>query len=94
MALENKIIRDQMDIKIFVQTDSDICFIRRLERDTKQRGRTQSQVVAQYLKTVKPMQEQFIEPSKYFADFIIPNQYRNSVAVEMVINNLKYYLEH
>ena len=89
LIFENKEFRDMMDIKIFVDTDADIRFIRRLLRDVEQRGRTLNSVVSQYCTTVKTMHEQFVEPSKKYADIIIPEGGRNAVAVEMIIDRLK-----
>ena len=85
LIFENKELRDMMDIKIFVDTDADIRFIRRLLRDVEQRGRTLNSVVSQYCTTVKPMHEQFVEPSKKFADIIVPEGGHNEVALNMII---------
>lgn len=87
-ALENEAIRDLMDIKIFVDTPADIRFIRRLSRDTAKRGRTVDSVIAQYTTSVRPMHEQFIEPSKKFADIIIPEGGKNDVAVDLIITKI------
>ena len=81
-------LRDMLDIKIFVDTESDVRFIRRLQRDVSERGRDVNGVVDQYLSTVRPMHNQFVEPSKRFADIIIPTGF-NSVALEMVIARLE-----
>lgn len=72
LIFENKELRDNMDIKIFVDADADIRFIRRLERDIYERGRTIESVISQYMSTVKPMHEEFVEPSKKYADIIVP----------------------
>ena len=77
-------LRNIMDIRIFVDTPSDICFIRRLIRDTKDRGRTMDSVVEQYQKTVRPMFLQFIEPSKRYADIIVPHGGKNRIAIDMI----------
>jgi len=77
-----------LDIKIFVDTDSDLRFIRRLRRDVQERGRDVASIIEQYTETVRPMHEQFVEPSKRFADIIIPTGL-NSVALEMVIARLE-----
>ena len=77
-------LRDIMDIRIFVDTPSDICFIRRLTRDTKDRGRTMDSVIDQYQKTVRPMFLQFIEPSKRYADIIVPHGGKNRIAIDMI----------
>lgn len=82
-------LRDLMDIKIFVDTDSDVRFIRRLQRDMKERGRSLDSVVQQYLGTVRPMHLKFVEPSKRFADVIIPGGGQNKVAMEMVVSRLQ-----
>jgi len=79
------------DIKIFVDTEADLRFIRRLRRDITERGRTAETVIAQYTETVRPMHNEFVEPSKRFADIIIPTGL-NSVALEMVIARLESFL--
>lgn len=83
---------DLMDIKVFVDTDADVRILRRIVRDVKKRGRTLDSVVTQYLTTVKPMHEQFVEPSKRRADLIIPEGGKNAVAVEMLIHRLESHL--
>ncbi|HNS39891.1 MAG TPA: uridine kinase, partial [Promineifilum sp.] len=85
-------LRDLMDIKIFVDTDSDVRFIRRLERDMNERGRSLDSVVQQYLGTVRPMHLKFVEPSKRYADIIIPGGGHNRVAMEMVVSRLHMLL--
>ena len=85
-------IRDQIDIKIFVDADADVRILRRITRDVKKRGRTLDSVISQYLNTVKPMHEAFVEPSKRFADIIIPGGGQNQVALEMVINRVQAHL--
>lgn len=85
-------LRSMLDIKIFVDTESDVRFIRRLQRDVAERGRDVTSVIEQYLETVRPMHNQFVEPSKRNADLIIPTGY-NSVALEMVIARLELLLE-
>lgn len=85
-------LRDLMDIKIFVDTDSDVRFIRRLERDMNERGRSLDSVVQQYLGTVRPMHLKFVEPSKRYADIIIPGGGHNRVAMEMVVSRLQMLL--
>ncbi len=84
LVLEEKAIRDMLDIKIYIDTDSDECFIRRLIRDTKERGRSLPSVVEQYLNRVKPMFLQFVEPSKRYADIIIPQGGLNKVAIDII----------
>ena len=86
---ENKKLRDLMDIKVFVDTDADIRLARRILRDVRERGRSMESVVGQYIATVKPMHEEFVEPSKKYADVIIPEGGFNSVAVAMLIENIK-----
>jgi uridine kinase len=88
LAFVDKELRDMMDIKIFVDTEADVRLIRRLQRDIAERGRTVESVVGQYMKTVKPMHDQFVESSKRFADVIIPTGL-NSVALELVIARLE-----
>ena len=78
-------LASEMDIKIFVDTDADVRILRRIVRDVKERGRTLDSVVNQYLTTVKPMHEQFVEPSKRKADLIVPEGGRNMVALDMLI---------
>ncbi len=85
-------IRNQIDIKIFVDADADVRILRRITRDVKKRGRTLDSVVNQYLNTVKPMHEAFVEPSKRYADLIIPQGGKNQVAVDMVINRVQAHL--
>ena len=89
LIFENKALRDMMDIKIFVDTDADIRFIRRLIRDVNDRGRTLDSVVNQYCTTVKPMHEQFVEPSKKYADIIVPEGGYNIVALNMIIEKIR-----
>jgi len=84
-------LRDLLDIKIFVDTDADVRFIRRLKRDLQDRGREVGAVIEQYLETVRPMHNQFVEPSKRYDDVIIPTGL-NSVALEMVIARLEQIL--
>ena len=86
-------LRDLMDIKVFVDTDPDVRFIRRLNRDLTERGRTLDAVVTQYLETVRPMHLKFVEPSKRFADVIIPGGGMNRVAIDMVVSRL-YAMMH
>ncbi len=88
LILEEESIRELLDIKIYVDTDSDERFIRRLIRDTGERGRSLSSVVEQYLSRVKPMFLQFVEPSKRYADIIIPQGGLNKVAIDIVTSNI------
>ena len=83
---------DLMDIKVFVDTDADVRILRRILRDVKERGRSLDSVVTQYLTTVKPMHEQFVEPSKRRADVIIPEGGQNTVALEMLIERVRKHL--
>lgn len=84
LIFENKELRDLFDIKVFIDTDADVRIIRRIVRDVRERGRTLESVVNQYLTTVKLMHEQFVEPSKKYADIIIPEGGYNTVAVDML----------
>lgn len=83
----------QMDIKIYVDTDADVRILRRIVRDVRDRGRSLESVVNQYLSTVKPMHEQFVEPSKRNADIIIPEGGHNQVAMEMVMERVKAHID-
>jgi uridine kinase len=85
-------LRDLMDIKVYVDTDADVRFIRRLQRDMEERGRSLESVVTQYMETVRPMHLKFVEPSKRFADVIIPHGGLNQVAMEMVVSRLRELL--
>jgi uridine kinase len=82
-------LRDLMDIKVFVDTDSDTRFIRRLQRDVAERGRTMESVIDQYQSTVKPMHLEFVEPSKRYADVIVPLGGHNTVAIELLLTMLR-----
>ncbi len=82
-------LRAQLDVKLFVDTDADLRFIRRLRRDIEERGRTLDSVIQQYLKTVRPMHLEFVEPSKRYADVIIPEGGFNEVAIEMVAARIR-----
>ncbi|MCO6563091.1 uridine kinase [Staphylococcus lugdunensis] len=88
-ALENKTLRDMMDVKIYVDTDADIRILRRLIRDTKERGRSMESVINQYLNVVKPMHNQFIEPTKKYADIIIPEGGSNKVAIDIMTTKIQ-----
>ena len=89
LIFENKELREMMDIKVFVDTDADVRLARRILRDVCERGRTMQSVIDQYTPTVKPMHEEFVEPSKKHADVIIPEGGFNSVAVGMLIENIR-----
>ena len=93
LLFENKALVDLLDIKIFVDTDADVRIIRRILRDVKDRGRTLDSVVNQYLTTVKPMHERFVEPSKRVADVIVPEGGHNNVAVDMIIGTIRKKIE-
>jgi uridine kinase len=82
-------LREQMDIKVFVDTPDDIRFIRRLRRDIAERGRTLDSVIEQYVATVRPMHMQFIEPSKRFADVIIPEGGHNLVSIDLISGKIR-----
>lgn len=88
LVLSSPELRQFMDIKLFVDADDDIRFIRRLQRDTQERGRSIDWIIAQYLATVKPSYNQFVEPSKKYADIIIPQGGENQVAIDMVSSKL------
>jgi uridine kinase len=89
LIFENKALRELMDIKIFVDTDADLRFIRRLGRDIRERGRSVESVVTQYLTTVRPMHMEFVEPSKRYADVIIPEGGKNQVGIDLVIQKIR-----
>ena len=93
-VLEEEKIRNLLDIKIFVETDADIRFIRRLVRDVKERGRTLESVVNQYVGTVKQMHEAFVEPSKKYADVIIPEGGKNTVAIDLLTTKISSIIKH
>lgn len=92
LVFENKALRDLMDIKIFVDTDADVRVIRRILRDMKSRGRSLESVTSQYLASVKPMHEAFVEPSKKFADIIVPEGGENEIAYQMIIKTVEEHL--
>ncbi len=94
LIFQSQALRDLMDIKIFVDTDADVRILRRLLRDVKERGRSLDSVVEQYLTTVKPMHEAFVEPSKKYADLIVPEGGRNLVALEMIIQRVAHHIEN
>ncbi|GMA48352.1 uridine kinase [Tetragenococcus muriaticus] len=84
LILADKRLRDLMDIKVFVDTDDDIRIIRRIKRDIEERGRTLDSVIDQYLRIVKPMYHQFIEPTKRYADVVVPEGGKNHVAIDLI----------
>lgn len=88
------ILRDLFDIKIFVDTDADLRFIRRLQRDVAERGRTVESVIKQYLTTVRPMHIEFVQPSRYHADIIVPQGGHNHVAIDMIADRVRMMLSN
>lgn len=93
LIFQSRELCEQMDIKIYVDTDADVRILRRIVRDVRDRGRSLESVINQYLNTVKPMHEQFVEPSKRNADIIIPEGGHNQVALEMVMQRVKAHLD-
>ncbi|MFB0958756.1 MAG: uridine kinase [Clostridiaceae bacterium] len=93
LVLDDKRLRDLLDIKIYVDTDADIRILRRLVRDIEERGRSVSSVVDQYLSVVRPMHMQFTEPSKRYADLIIPEGGHNKVAIDVMVRSVKALIE-
>jgi uridine kinase len=89
LALYEPALRSRMDLKVFVDADADVRFIRRLERDIAERGRTATSVISQYLTTVRPMHLQFVEPTKRYADVIMPHGGHNLPAVEMLLARIR-----
>ncbi len=94
LIFENKALCSQMDIKIFVDTDADVRLIRRIKRDVAKRGRSLESVLSQYLATVKPMHEQFVEPSKKNADLVVLEGGKNLVALEMIIDRIQRHIDN
>ena len=94
LIFENKALCEQMDIKIFVDTDADVRLIRRIKRDVAKRGRSLESVLNQYLGTVKPMHEQFVEPSKKNADLVVLEGGKNLVALEMIIDRIQRHIDN
>ena len=92
LIFQEPMISELMDIKVFVDTDADVRILRRIQRDVEERGRSLQSVISQYLTTVKPMHEQFVEPSKRKADIIIPEGEENKVALDMLIQRVKKHL--
>ena len=93
LTFQNPTLRDMFDIKIFVETDADVRILRRALRDVEERGRTLQSVVTQYLTTVKPMHEQYVEPSRKFADIIVLEGGRNLVALEMIMQRIRAHID-
>jgi len=92
LILEDEKLRDLFDIKIYVDTDADIRILRRLTRDIRDRGRTLASVIEQYLSVVRPMHLQFIEPTKRYADLIVPEGGKNRVAIDILVSTIKQHL--
>ena len=93
LIFENEPLRELMDIKIFVDTDADVRLCRRIKRDVNKRGRTLESVLAQYQDTVKPMHEKYVEPSKKYADIVVPEGGKNLVALDMIMGRIARHLE-
>jgi uridine kinase len=93
LVLEDERLRNLMDIKLYVDTDADIRIIRRMSRDIKERGRTLDSVIEQYTNVVRPMHNQFIEPTKRYADVIIPEGGQNHVAIDLMVTKIQTILE-
>lgn len=93
LIFTDKQLRDLMDIKIFVDTDADIRICRRIKRDVNKRGRSLESVILQYQQTVKPMHEKYVEPSKKYADIVVPEGGKNLVALAMIQGYIRRYLE-
>ena len=93
LIFENKALRDLMDIKIYVDADADIRICRRIKRDVNKRGRSLESVITQYQETVKPMHEKYVEPSKKYADIVVPEGGKNLVALAMIQGYISRYLE-
>ena len=93
LIFENQALRDLMDIRIFVDTDADVRLCRRIKRDVTKRGRTLDSVLEQYQTTVKPMHEKYVEPSKKFANIVVPEGGKNLVALDMIMGRIRRHLE-
>ena len=92
LIFENKELRDLMDIKIFEDTDADVRLCRRIKRDVNKRGRSLESVLTQYQATVKPMHEKYVEPSKKYADLVVPEGGKNYVALDMIVDRIQRHL--
>ena len=92
LVLEDPILRDLLDIKIFVDAPADVRFIRRLKRDIMERGRSVDSVIEQYMNVVRPMHMQFVEPSKWYADIIVPEGGQNEVAIDLITTKIRSLL--
>lgn len=93
LVLEDERLRDLMDIKLYVDTDADLRIIRRMLRDIKERGRSIDSVIEQYISVVRPMHNQFVEPTKRYADIIIPEGGQNRVAIDLMVTKIQTILE-
>ena len=93
LIFESQELRDLMDIKIYVDTDADVRLCRRIKRDVNKRGRSLESVLTQYQQTVKPMHEKYVEPSKKYANIIVPEGGKNLVALEMITGRIQRHLE-
>ena len=93
LIFQNPTLRDMFDIKIFVETDADVRILRRALRDVEERGRTLQSVVTQYLTTVKPMHEQYVEPSRKYADIVVLEGGHNLVALEMIMQRIQNHID-
>lgn len=93
LVLSDASLRQRLDVKLYVDTDSDLRLMRRIRRDLEQRGRTFAQVRAQYYESVRPMHLAFVEPSKRFADLVIPEGGQNRVALELILSHLRSHLD-
>lgn len=93
LIFENEPLRDLMDIRLFVDTDADVRLCRRIKRDVNKRGRTLESVLTQYQTTVKPMHEKYVEPSKKYANLVIPEGGKNVVALDMILGRIQKHLD-
>ena len=93
LIFEDQALRELMDIRIFVDTDADIRLCRRIKRDVNKRGRTLESVLTQYQQTVKPMHEKYVEPSKKYADLVVPEGGKNAVALDMIVDRIQRHLD-
>lgn len=94
LIFENQPLRDLMDIRLFVDTDADVRLCRRIKRDVNKRGRTLESVLTQYQTTVKPMHEKYVEPSKKYANLVIPEGGKNTVALDMILGRIQRHLDN
>ena len=93
LIFENQSLRELMDIRIFVDTDADVRLCRRIKRDVNKRGRTLESVLTQYQQTVKPMHEKYVEPSKKYANLVVPEGGKNYVALDMIVDRIRRHLD-